>query len=319
MTPSQLEDSAKAPWTRTTVGFIRSSFGLGLLGGLAEPVLEAGRGDARVVARGEGAVVELGAEVAGVNVGRDLATVVACLQDTPGELVEAKRLRARQLDRVVQWRADGDIGQCAGHVIGCLGLDEGGRQANGVALGARIGDPADELEELRCADDRVGDGPGLDQLLLRDLRAHVAALGSEPVRADDRQRDVVSHAGGRLCGEQVAGCGLEEVEHGRVFPGGCVRHVDDDLGALECFGEPLARERVDSRVRRRRERFVTALPQLLDELRPNEAGSANDNDLHLVPFVLFSRGRAGGWPPRGRRPGRVRRAPRRPGWARSAG
>ena len=129
-----------------------------------------------------------------------------------------------------------------------------------------------------------GTAPALTSFLLRDLRAQVAALG-EPVGADDRQRDVVPHAGGRLRREQVAGCGLEEVEHGRVVPRGCVRHVDDDLGALECFGEPLARERVDSRVRRRRERLVTGLPQLLDELRPNEAGSADDNDLHLVPFA----------------------------------
>jgi hypothetical protein len=29
MTPSQLEDSAKAPWTRTMVGFTRSSFRVG--------------------------------------------------------------------------------------------------------------------------------------------------------------------------------------------------------------------------------------------------------------------------------------------------
>ena len=110
---------------------------MGLVGGPAEPVLEAGRGDACVVAGGEGPVVQLGAEVAGVNVGRHLSPVVACLQDAPGELVEAERLRARELDCVVQRRADRDIGQSADDVIGRLGLNEGGRQPNGVALGAR--------------------------------------------------------------------------------------------------------------------------------------------------------------------------------------
>ena len=58
-------------------------------------------------------VVQLGAEVAGVDVGGHLARVVACLEDTPGELVEAERLRARELDDAVQRRADRDVGQGA--------------------------------------------------------------------------------------------------------------------------------------------------------------------------------------------------------------
>src|SRR3954452_21975641 len=103
------------PW----VGLL--SLVLELPGRLAEPVLEAGRGDACVVAGGERAVVQLGAEVAGVSVRRDLSSVVARLQDTPGDLVKAERLRPRQLDRVVQGRADRDVGQCAGDVIGRLG------------------------------------------------------------------------------------------------------------------------------------------------------------------------------------------------------
>jgi hypothetical protein len=31
---------------------------------------------------------------------------------------------------------------------------------------------------------------------------------------------------------------------------------------------------------------VTVLPQLLDQLRPDEPGSADDDDLHLMPFRL---------------------------------
>ena len=127
-----------------------------------------------------------------------------CAQHAPGELVETERLRAGQLDGVVQRCADRDIRQRAGHVIGCLGLNEGRRQPNGVAVGARIGDAPDELEELRRADDRVGGGPGLHQVLLRDLRAEVAAL-RQSVSANHGQRDVVPHAGGRLCGEEVPG------------------------------------------------------------------------------------------------------------------
>jgi hypothetical protein len=130
-------------------------------------------------------VIELCAEVAGVDVGRHTAWVIVCAQNATGQFVEPERLGAGQLDRVVQRRADRDIGQGAGDVVGCLGLNEGGRQPDGVGVGRRIGDAADELEELRRADDRVGDGPGLDQLLLRELRAQVAALG-EPLGSDDR-------------------------------------------------------------------------------------------------------------------------------------
>src|SRR5262249_6453556 len=66
--------------------------------GLAEPVLEAGRGDACAAARGEGVVVELRAEVEGVDVGRHEARVVPGAKEAPGELVEPELLRASQLD-----------------------------------------------------------------------------------------------------------------------------------------------------------------------------------------------------------------------------
>jgi hypothetical protein len=111
--------------------------------------------------------------------------------------------------------------------------------------GYRIDDAADELEELRCAEDRVRDRPRLDQLLLGDLRAEVAAV-RKPVGADNRQRNVMSHPGSLLCGEQIARRPLEELQHRRVFPGGRVRDVDDDLGARQRLGESLASEAVDA-------------------------------------------------------------------------
>ena len=51
---------------------------------------------------------------------------------------------------------------------------------------------------------------------------------------------MVVHAGGGFRGEDVARRGLEELHHRRVVPVGRVRDVDDDLGTLERFGEPLA-------------------------------------------------------------------------------
>src|SRR5262249_16026555 len=99
MTPSQLVDSAKAPWTRTMVGCMGWSFrvwGCSRQRGPAEPVLEVGGGDGGVEA------VELGAEVARGRVRRHLAPVAGRLKDAADELVETECFGARELDRVVQ-------------------------------------------------------------------------------------------------------------------------------------------------------------------------------------------------------------------------
>src|SRR5438874_2355064 len=162
-------------------------------------------------------------------------------------------------------------------------MENNGREAHRPPVGRRIGDPTDELEELRRADDGVRDRPCLHGFLLSHLRAEVAAV-RETVGPDDGQRDMVAHAGAGFRREDVARRGLEELHHRRVVPHGRVRHVDDNLGSRERVGEPFARDRVDTRIRRRRERFVTRLVEDLDELRPDEAGSTDDNDLHVVPL-----------------------------------
>ena len=89
-----------------------------------------------------------------------------------------------------------------------------------------VGDARDELEELRRAHDRVGDRGVLDQLLLRDLGAEVAAL-AQALDAYDRKRDVMSHPGGHFRGQEVAGRRLEERQHGMILEGGRIGHVDN--------------------------------------------------------------------------------------------
>jgi hypothetical protein len=79
--------------------------------------------------------------------------------------------------------------------------------------------------------------------------------------------------------------GLEEVHHRRVVPRGRVRHVDDDLSALERLLQSVTGERVDPGVGRRRKRVLARLAELPDELRADEAAPADDDDLHLPPFV----------------------------------
>ena len=90
------------------------------------------------------------------------------------------------------------------------------------------------------------------------------------------------HTGGGFRRQDVPRRGQEEVHDLRVVPQRCIRDVDDYLGTLERFCQSLAGDRVDARVRRRRERLVAVLAQFLDELRPDQAGSADNNDLHLI-------------------------------------
>src|SRR5919197_1268626 len=162
--------------------------------GTAEPVLEASLIYPRIVVRDEGLIVQLCAEVARVDVRPNVARVVVRAQRASGEFRETERLGAGQLDGAMDGGASGDIRQCSGDIICCQGLHERWRQTNHLAVGARIGDAANHLEELRCADDRVGDRARLHQLLLDSLRTKVAAV-RKPVGTDDRQGDMVPHPG----------------------------------------------------------------------------------------------------------------------------
>ena len=101
---------------------------------------------------------------------------------------------------------------------------------------------------------------------LGELRTEIAAV-RKAVGADDRERHVMLHAGGRLGGEQVAARGFEELQDRTIVERGRVRHVDDDLGADERFGQPLARDGVDARGGRRREDLVAVPAEPVDELR----------------------------------------------------
>ena len=116
--------------------------------GAAEPVLETRRADARVLARGERLIVQLRAEVTRVNICDHLTCVLLRAQESSGEFVQTDPFGTGQLDRAVQRRREGEVGQCSGNVIRYDGLHKGRRQANRLPIGGRLDDAVEELEEL---------------------------------------------------------------------------------------------------------------------------------------------------------------------------
>src|SRR4029077_12991994 len=141
-----------------------------------------------------------------------------------------------------------------------------------------------EFEELSRPNDRIWRFRFRNQLLLGDLGPHVTTFAC-PVGTHDRQRDVVLHAGGPLCGEQVAGGGGEEVQHVVVGPGRRVGHVDHRVGIGKGFGEAFSGEGVDTRARRGGDGLVPYLGEWGDALRADESSAADDYDLH-DPYYL---------------------------------
>ncbi len=235
-----------------------------------------------------------------MRVGDDRTRVVPRAQCLGYELVEAEPLRSGHLGRALQRGLHGGLGHRLGDVLGRHGLEEHVRYAYGVAARRGVGDALDELEELRRPDDRIGDPPLFDQLFLGRLRTEVAVVG-QPLKADDRQRQVVGHARRGLGGQQVAGGGGEEVQHRRLLEGRRIGHVHDHLGSGERLGEALAGEGVDARMGRGGHRLVSAVREFAAHFAADEAGASDDHDLHVVYSLLrgpgsqgLSSGRPGG-------------------------
>jgi hypothetical protein len=69
--------------------------------GAAEPLLEMRRAEARVIAGGKALIVQLCAEVEGVDVRGHLPWISRCAQETPGEFIHSDRFGTGHLDRAV--------------------------------------------------------------------------------------------------------------------------------------------------------------------------------------------------------------------------
>src|SRR5262249_34081539 len=126
---------------------------------------------------------------------------------------------------------------------------------------------------------------GLDQVLLGDLGAEIAIVG-RPVDADDGERDVVPDARGRFRREQVAPGSLEEFQHPPAFKGGRGSEANHHLLARHGLCEPLAADAGDAGLGRAGGGLVAALAQHGDGLRADEAGAADNDDLHGLPSLV---------------------------------
>ena len=122
-------------------------------------------------------------------------------------------------------------------------------------------------------------------MLLGDLGAEIAIVG-RPVDADDGERDVVLDAGSGLRREQVAPGRLEECQHRPVFKGGRIGEVDHHLRAGHGLCEALAGDGVDAGIGRGGDDLVAALVQNGDGLRADQAGAADNDDLHGLPSLV---------------------------------
>ena len=90
--------------------------------GAAEPLLEMRRAEARVIAGGKALIVQLCAEVEGVDIADHLAWISRCAQETPGEFIHSDRFGTGHLDCAVHRFVDGNVGQGGSDVIRRNGL-----------------------------------------------------------------------------------------------------------------------------------------------------------------------------------------------------
>src|SRR5262249_61191587 len=100
------------------------------------------------------------------------------------------------------------------------------------------------------------------------------------VDSHDGERDMVPDAGGGFRREKVAAGGLEEFQHRLVFERGRVGEVDHHLRTGYDLFEPLAGDGVDAALGRGGDDLVATLAQDGDRFRADQAGAADDDDLH---------------------------------------
>src|SRR5262249_21135175 len=107
--------------------------------GTAPPVFETRLADHRSIARHKRTLIYLCAEVPAVRVGDHLARIVARFEVQSDELIESKLFGAGYLNRSVERRTSGDLGERGSDIVGRNRLNERCRRSNAVAVGCVVG------------------------------------------------------------------------------------------------------------------------------------------------------------------------------------
>src|SRR5215475_13441429 len=97
---------------------------------------------------------------------------------------------------------------------------------------------------------------------------------------------MVPDAGCGLRCEKVAAGGLEEVQHRLVFKRGRIGEVDHHLRTSHGLVEAFASDGVDAGIGRGGDDLVAPPTQNGDGLRADQAGAADDDDLHGLPSLV---------------------------------
>src|SRR5262245_50751799 len=128
--------------------------------------------------------LESPAEISGFGIFHDLPRVADGLQIASDDFVERRSLRARDLGDPVPRISEGHFANDGSNVVSRDRLKQARREPDDASIRTRVGDAAEEFQELGRADDRVGDTGSLDQFLLGDFGAEIA-LVRYPVGPDD--------------------------------------------------------------------------------------------------------------------------------------
>ena len=184
---------------------------------------------------------------------------------------------------------DGDPADRAGDVVGRHRLDERGRQPDRVAVGG---------VRRRCSSGtRRTASRGRSSTGSRSPRSASPGRpwrGSSRSRAGDRCRPPTARRDARRRRPPPPPSRLRVDVSKNSSTAASSNEGEFDTSTTtdapaKDLGQSLAGERVDARVGRRRDRLVAVLVELGHELRSDEAGAADDDDLHVVPFACVIR------------------------------
>src|SRR5947207_90341 len=144
--------------------------------GLGEPGFETRLAESSVMARNECSLADFRARIKRLWVRDNFAGIFEGGQTPPDQFVEAKLLRSTNFDDAVYRRAHCDSSHRGRHIVGSHRLEKHRRQMHLLADHGNVGDPPNELKELRGMNDGVGAGGVFDQLLLSDLGPEVTTF-----------------------------------------------------------------------------------------------------------------------------------------------